>query len=384
MQQTKNIIFILVQVILFACIKSYNPPIEGDEANKLVVSGRLTGMEGFQSVTVSRSSPVENAKFYPVTGCNASILDDRGNIFELAEAGNGKYEAWIGQEYLVSGRAYKVSVRTPEGEVIESAYDTLTQGAALDSVYYILEDIPTADPDVFSRGLQFYTDLKGTDSDSRFYKWEVLETWEFHAAHAAENYYDGKFHEIIPPDDSKMICWRTSMVKDIYVLSTKDLSQNVFYKHPLHFIDGHTSRLAIYYSMLVSQQSLSASTFRYFEVVKENSAGFGGLYEQQPFSISGNLVNLTNPEKDVLGYFYATTESSKRYFYHDIEGLELDFYNGCIEDHLPMSGWQGYQRHEYPIYFYFNEANELRILSDGCIDCRVIGGTLTKPDFWPL
>jgi hypothetical protein len=89
------------------------------------------------------------------------------------------------------------------------------------------------------------------------------------------------------------------------------------------------------------------------------------------------------PEKDVLGYFYATTESSKRYFYQDIEGLELDFSNRCGEYSLPMTGWGGFKKWDYPVYYYYTESGALLILTDPCIDCRLGGGTLLKPDFWP-
>jgi hypothetical protein len=383
MHQIKSYLYIMALALVFSCIKPFTPVIEGDAANKLVVSGRITDTEGWQEVNVSLSSPVETALYSPVRGCEVNILDNQGNIFALNETEIGKYRGWIGQEYLVAGNAYMVSVVTPEGERIESAYDTLMAGAELDTVYYKIEDVPTSDPDINNTVMQFYTDLAATESESRFYRWEIRETWEFHSAYPATYYYNGKFHEISPPDYSKMVCWSNMLVKNIYTLSTKSLSQNVFNEFPLHFIDGHSSRLGILYSILVTQQSLSEGTYNYFEVVRTNSAGFGGLYEKQPFSIKGNLVNLTTPDKDVLGYFYATSESSKRYFYQDAEGLVLDFWNGCSEDPLPISGWQGFRKSDYPVYYYYNESGALRILSDPCIDCRLRGGTLTKPDFWP-
>ena len=383
MHQIRSVINILVLAIMFACIKPFTPVIEGDAANRLVVSGRISGMEGWHVVNVSLASPVESADYIPVSGCEVNILDNKGNIFALEESESGKYSGWIGQQFLVTGYAYMVSVVTPEGERVESAYDTLMAGAALDTVYYLIEDVATNDPGVYNRVMQFYTDFNGTESDSRFYRWEIKETWEYHSAHPAEFYYNGKFHEIIPPDFSKMVCWTNLTVKNIYTLSTKNLSQNVFNNFPLHYIDGHTSRLGILYSILVTQQSLSESTYNFFEVVRENSAGFGGLYEKQPFSIKGNLVNLSNPDKDVLGYFYTASESSKRYFYQDIEGLELDYPNGCSEGPLPISGWGGFKKWDYPVYYYYTVDGNLLILSDPCIDCRLRGGTLVKPDFWP-
>jgi hypothetical protein len=377
------ILVLALALFLFACIKPFIPEIEEENINKLVVSGRITGQEGWQEVNISTAAPVGLAEYLPVSGCEVTVQDDEGNQYLFKEVTSGSYRAWIGQEHLVPGTAYMVTVITPGGELIESAYDTLTVGATLDSVYYFIEDVATSDPGVFARRMQFYVDLNAIEYDARNYKWEIKETWEYHSARPLEFYYNGKFHEVRPPDYSKMICWTNTMVKEVFLVSTMNSSVNVVHKHPLHFIDGHTSRLSVLYSILVTQHSISESTYKYFEVVKSNSGGFGGLYEHQPFSIRGNLVNKTNPEKDVLGYFYACSESSKRYFYHDVEGIELDFWDQCNEGPLPLSGWAGFMKAQYPVYYYYNESGALRILNDDCVDCRVRGGTLTKPDFWP-
>lgn len=371
-------------LLMFACIKPFNPQIEGNAVNKLVVSGMITDIEGYQEVNISYSSPINVPEYNPVSGCIVNILDNNGNIFLMSEDEPGKYRAWFGKENLIPGTSYKVTVYTPEGETIESSYDTLMPGPSLDSVYYFIEDIPTSDPDVYIRGIQFYVDLDATGFECRNYRWEIAETWEFHAVYPAEYYYDGKFHQIVPPDYSRMVCWANTRVKNVYALSTKTLSQNVFLKYPLHFVDGHSSsRLGILYSILVSQQSLSESAYNFWEQVRINSNGLGGLYETQPLAIKGNLLNFTNPGRDVLGFFYASSVSSKRYFYKDIEGLELDFSNNCNETALPISGWPGFRKSEYPVYYIYKEGGALRILSDQCIDCRLSGGKTIKPSFWP-
>ncbi len=370
-------------MLLTTCIKPYNPNLEGNAANKIVVSGRINNMEGWQEVNISRSSPVEYATYVPLSGCTVNVMDNNGNTFPFPDNGQGIYRAWIGQQFLVPGTSYKISIDTPEGDKIESSFDTLMPGPLLDSVYYIIEDAPTSDPNVFNRGMQFYVDLNATESDSKNYKWEIRETWEYHTAHPKTYYYDGRFHQLIPPDYSTNVCWADKEVRNVYDLSTKTLSQNAYHQFPLHFVDGHSSRLAILYSILVTQLTLSENSFSYWEQMRTNSNDPGGLYEKQPFAIKGNLQNLTNPDKEVLGYFYAVSESSKRYFYQDIEGLELDFSNVCWEHPVPMSGWAGYNRWDYPVYYYYNDGGSLMILSNECVDCRLQGGKLTKPDFWP-
>jgi hypothetical protein len=367
---------------MFACIKPYIPVIESNAANKLVVSGRVTDVEGWQEVDVSMSSPIGAVLIYRFR--YSQNPDDKGNIFPLTEdTVKGSYFTWIGREYLNPGTAYKVNVITPGNEIIESSYDTLMTPVPLDSVYYILEDVPTPNPDITIRGMQFYVDLNAEGYTSRNFKWEVVETFEVHAKHAMEYYYDGTFHQIIPPDSSKMKCWATGLVRNVYTLSTNSLSSNVFHKYPLQFVDGKSQRLAYLYSILVKQLALSESAYNYWEMVRINSTELGGLYETQPVAIKGNLVNLTDPDKEVLGYFSAASESSRRYFYKEIPGLELDFETYCNEELLGHFGWREFTKNDYPVYYFYNLQHSIRILNWECVDCRLLGGSIVKPDFWP-
>jgi hypothetical protein len=384
MHQIKNISFLFLLLMLFSCIKEYDPVIEGDVENKYVISGRITDTEGWQDVEVSLSAPIGSPAVKPLRGCSGWIDDDKGNSWMLDEWEPGKYRTWMRQIDLLPGTSYRVRIDIPGGENLESGFDKMPTGPSMDSVYYAIEDIPTTDPDLPMRVMQFYIDLNAEGgSYSRFYKWEVVETWEFHSAHAAEYFYDGKVNEIKPPDSSTYVCWTTGLVKNVFTVSTQSLAQNVYKKYPLQRIDGNTSRLSILYSILVRQLALSEPAYNYWEQLRINSNDQGGLYEKQPLAIKGNLVNRSNPAKDVLGYFYATTLQSKRYFYKDVPGIELGFYNYCSEEPLGKFGWKEIFPWEYPVYFYFNEVGALRLLNRECIDCQLRGGTLTKPDFWP-
>jgi hypothetical protein len=378
-----NSLFLILMLLLFGCIKAYTPPIDGNAENKYVVSGLITDKEGWQEVEVSLSSPLQSPQYNPVSRCLVNVFDDRGGIFELEEHLPGKYQVWMNQADLLPGTSYRVTVVTPEGESLESGFDRMPKGPMLGSVYYALEDIPTTDPSVSNRVMQYFVDLDAAGDYSLFYKWEILETWEYHAALPAQYYYDGVTHEIIPPDSSNMVCWITTPVKNVFTLSAKGQSQNEYKKYRLHAIDGKTSRLGYLYSMLVRQLAVSEGAYNYWEQMRINSNEQGGLYEKQPLAVKGNLVNKTHPDKGVHGYFYAASASSRRFFYRDIQGIDLTFNNCCSPWSLGMFGWKEVLPWEYPVYFYYNEIGALRLLNLECIDCRILGGTTVKPDFWP-
>jgi len=331
---------------------------------------------------VSLSSPVGSPEYIPLTGCEVKVRDNKNNEFMLEEYESGKYRVWMEKQYLAAGTSFQVRVITPAGEEVVSGFDTMPRGPALDSVYYAIEDIPTPDPDIYQRIMQFYVDLDAEGDYSRYYKWEVVETWEYEAAYPAEYYYDGTHHQIKPPDYSNYRCYASGLVKQVFTVSTMNLSQNIYPRFPLHSIDGGTSRLSILYSILVRQLALSQSAYNYWEQMRTNSTEQGGLYEKQPVIIKGNLKSLTNPEQSVLGYFHTASVSERRYFYHNVNGIDLNFSNGCIEEALGRGGWREFYPTDYPVYYAF-VAGSLRILSNECIDCRKMGGTTVKPDFWP-
>ena len=382
MHQIRNITVLFILLLLYGCIKPYVPLIETNAKNKYVVSGRITDNEGWQEVDVSMSSPIESPEYLPVSKCQVKILDDKGNVFSLDEFAPGSYHAWIGQEYLVHGNSYKVKVTTPSGEELESGFDKMPAGPALDSVYYIIQD-GTISSGFIHKIMQFYVDLYAEGNYSQYYKWEITETWEYHAAHAIEYYYNGTFNKVDPPDSTNYVCWITVPVKNIFTLSTKNLASNIYKEFPLHYIDGSSSRLGILYSMMVRQQALSEKAYNYWEQLRINSNEQGGLYEKQPLAIKGNMVNVSNPNKSVLGYFYAASESSRRYFYKDIQGIVLGFNKNCTEEGLGRNGWAEFSPPDYPVYYYFPVTWILLILTPGCVDCRMAGGKTVKPDFWP-
>ena len=385
MPRIKNYIFLVPVFLLFGCIKSYTPQVDNNAVNKYVVSGVITDEEGWQEVGVSISSPIQAPGDIPVPGCQVKVFDDKGNIFGLSEYLPGNYRVWMKQEDLTPGTSYRVTVLTPEGESLESGSDMMPKGPAVDSVYYHLEDVPTADPSITNTVMQYFVDLDANGDFSRYYKWEIVETWEYHAPLAAQYYYDGMEHEIIPPDSSKMVCWITTMVKNVFTLSTKGLAQNAYNSYKLHTIDGTTSRLGYHYSMLVRQFAMSEGAYNYWEQLRINSNEQGGLYERQPIAIKGNIVNLTNPDKVVNGYFYTASVSSRRYFYQDVPGIVLTFNNFCNPYPRGRFGWKEVFTWEYPVFFFYNpqENGALRLLNKECYDCRKLGGTTVKPGFWP-
>jgi hypothetical protein len=385
MQVNKTWLLILsIALVLSSCIKSYEPQITYVDQNKIVISGVVTDLDGHQTVEISVTSPLAKMEYRPYSRCKVVIKDDKGNQFPMADSSDGSYHGYIDPKFIIVGSLFMVEVVTPDGNRIVSDFDKVTPCPAVDSIFYRVKNIPTNNPLVVHKGIQFYVNLKAQESDSRFFRYEAVETYEYRVDYPIEWYYDGKVHHVYPPDYSRMICWLTLLVRNIYLISTENLAQNQFPNFPLNFVDNKSSRLLYGYSLLVNQYSLSETAYKYWKQLSDNSTTEGDLYEKQPMAAQGNLHNLTQPDKDVLGYFGASSVRSKRIFVKNVENLELEYLSPCFFDAVPQWGLSDINPIRYPIYLMGDKTGWKPIILDKrCVDCLSLFGTNIKPDFWP-
>ncbi|MHC1702470.1 MAG: DUF4249 family protein [Tenuifilaceae bacterium] len=383
MLRTRIIFILIVCISVFSsCIEEYSPSIKETSKNKYVVFGKVTDQEGYQYVSVSVSSPLNKPLLNPLSGCWVDIFDDAGNQFHLLEFEKGKYRVWINQEYLKAGASFQLSIHTPNAETIISEYDVMPEKlVSEDTVYYSYASRPTNDPNFTENGLQFLVDFNAKNSNNRFFKWELEETWEYHSYFPISNIWDGKkIINVIPADYSLMVCWKTANVNQIFTLSTKTLTSNSYSGFKIHFVGNLTQKLFHGYSLLVRQQAINEKAYYYWDQIRINNNQNGGLYSQQPYSIDGNLILLDEPDNEVFGIFHTASESKKRYFFHNIENLDFDFSGECVAETFIFKNAA-----EIPCYITFNlDLQEWQWAPKSCFDCRLSGGTIIKPDFWPI
>jgi hypothetical protein len=363
--------------VFTSCIEPYTPNLGGN-ADKYVVYGQVTDQEGYQTVSVSTASSVENPTYHPLSGCTVKIINNHGDEFLLTESEKGNYQVWIGHEYLTPRDSFKIDVIAPTGIEIVSDFDQMPENPGIDSIYYIRKDVATTNPDKPLQGIQFYVDMDGKNTNSIYYRYELTETWEHHAVYPVTLFWN-KVHliEFNPPDSSRFFCWTTLRLRNIFTLSTEGLTQNRFKMYPLHFVDNNTQRLTYGYSLLINQFALSEPAYKYWNNLRINSNEDVGLYEIQPVQIKGNLRSTTNSDLEVLGFFGAASVRSKRIFVQNVPNLDL-FYPQC--DLLVLQPRElGPKIMKYLILVN----GQIYHIEDACVECNIFGGLTVKPDFWP-
>ena len=364
-----------------SCIEEYEPDISAENQNNYVVEGNITDKGGFYSFFVSKASEISHPEFRPVHDCEVKIYDDNDNIFEAQEYPNGEYKVYIDKLFLTDGTAFKIEIVTPDDQIISSEYDTLRSCPDIDSVYYHVETLIAADPDNNIPIIQFYMDYDGNNTNCRNVKIEIEETWKYTTSYPKKWTWDGSTLTVYdPPDYSLNTCWRTVDDPYIYLFSTKNFNQNKYLKFPLHSIANTSQKLVEGYSLLIKQYSMSEDAYIFYEKIQQNTMSEGGLYETQPEQVRGNLENLTNPDSRVLGFFYVASVKSKRIFYANFDGIELNTRSFCTPIKLDL-GYGILTGMSEPVYLWLEGGQYT--LPEGCVDCTSQGGKVEKPDFWP-
>lgn len=376
-----SILFICT--LLAGCVDPYDPEFE-DNQESLVVEALITDQPGWQVIYLSRSSPVNERGTHAETDAYVSVSDDLDRSTEFVEQDPGAYYAWMTPDELGTGITYRLHVVTSNGEVYESEPEMFpSPSPAIDSVYWEFETAGTYDRTESVNGIRFFLDLEAEADQGRNFRWELVETWEYQAANPIDYYYDGLLH-VWPDSFSYHTCWITGKIDQIYTATTRIAESNIIKGFPLNYVSDQSSRLSTRYSLQVLQYSLNDEAYDFWKRIEMQNQESGGIYEQQPDYVSGNMYNMNNLEEYVLGFFNMCPVSEMRIFVDSVAELhypEIDCTLEIIQHPAAKPAWMR-------IPFFLVSFNPLRIGppygvgTHLCFDCRNGGGTIIKPDFW--
>lgn len=371
----RSAILLFILLLPMGCIKEFEPGDYGDSPSYVVVDAVLNDQQEKQLIKISRSNSISDSAYIHLPNCKVKVIDKFDHEFVFYET-NMAYEGSIGSEFMYVGNAFKLSFTSPDGKAYESLFEELKANASIDSVYWKLDESLTE--------VQFYLDFQSNENSSKYYKWDIEETYEHHATWPMGNYYaDNKF-VYAPYSWDLFVCYNTLPIKKIYTLSTQNLNTNGEIKVALHWVDNSTQRLFYRYSLLVSQSSLSADAFSYWEKLKKNNQESGGLFDSQPANTQGNVKCISFPDEKVLGFFGVSSRCSERIFVQDVPGLIFPHYFQCDEEPIEITEILSSTKTSWPIYFVPVPAGYPGYLTGDydCFDCRQGGGDTIPPDYW--
>lgn len=371
--------------LVYRCEDRFTPDLGDNYTNNLVVEGRITNMPGPYTIKLSSSTVPDNLGYAPLPGYQVMVSDNEGNTAMFPEIKTGVYQSDSGGFQGVVGRKYKIDITATNGKTYTSSWETLNPPVGIDTVYARLEYKPTDEFPTDLAGYQFYIDTKPAYNDSTYLMWDLKATYQYQSDFVIRFIYDGELRTWTD-FDSLRTCWRTKDILEVFVYGTDILKESRLRVFALHYVPVTLRDLSIRYSLLTTQLTISREAYTYWSSVKDQHSGQDELYTRQPYQLKGNVFNPQDPQEVVLGYFMAAGEVRNRIFvnrpdppvkmrYLECKLVEADYMNfGTIFLTQP---W------EWPQFATIdNDGRWAYPVNQECLDCRLRGGTILKPEFW--
>lgn len=374
---------------LAGCVEPYAPDVISAPTSYLVVDGFING-NGITRITLSRTANLSATTPPPVEkGAKLFVVDDSGLSYALTEKNSGFYQS--DSLRLNAARKYQLRITTASNTTYESDLVPLKVTPPIDKLDWKLD------------GEQVRVSLSTQDptQQSRYYRWGVIETWEFNAAFKSQLEYDTQKKIIVARVTPIYTCWRTERPSNIKQGSSAQLSQDALTDISILSINNRAERLKVRYSVLVSQYAETAAEFAYLELLRKNTEATGTVNDPLPTQLTGNIHRTDVASETVLGFIGAHTVQYKRLF---INRQELNLptawqfdtpYTNCTQsqelapdpgDKIPVvipytKVFNGIDT--VPIdYLVIDGAQKGYIGSSrACADCRTRGSNV-QPSFW--
>ncbi|OIN57544.1 DUF4249 domain-containing protein [Arsenicibacter rosenii] len=370
-KHTQQLIGWLFILIMGGCVDPYRPPEITAPATYLVVDGFLDIAPGaVTTFKLSRSQNLTDAKAPTMeTKATVTIESSRNLKYSLKEVTSGVYSYTSVPSQ--TGETFRLRIKTSRGVEYLSDMVAFKNSPVIDQVNWKVEN----------DGVRIYADAHDPTGNTRYYRWEYEETWEFTSAFYSS--YEVKNKQIVQRQQDIFTCWNSAKSKNILINSSAKLNQDVISQMPITYVPGYSTKIGVRYSILVKQYALTQDAYLYWEQLSKTTENIGSLFDPQPTQVTGNIQNLTNPAEPALGYFSAGTVTSKRMF---IRRMELPYwvtktgYDGCVKDTLtPKELIDNKYPGQIPITDLPDGTYETG--QEVCVDCR-LQGTNVKPSFW--
>ncbi|HWD90132.1 MAG TPA: DUF4249 domain-containing protein [Mucilaginibacter sp.] len=385
----KRILITLILLVLawWGCKQAYSPQPITTTSNYLVVEGAInTGADSTiirLSRTVLLSSKVSAV---PELGANVTIISEGGASYPCIETGNGYYKA---AGLNVASGNFGLKINTTNGKVYQSDMVPTKSSPPIDSVYYHIQN----------NGIQIYADTHDPANNSKYYRWNFYETYEFHSAANSLTYVAHSPHDTIlarPVSDQIFVCWHSDTSTSVLLNSSAKLTKDIITGNQITFIPSTSEKIESRYSILVTQYVLTADAYNYFQQLKKNTEQLGSIFDAQPTQLRGNVHSVSDPAEPVIGYITAGNQAQIRIYIDNRTlpaWLPIDPYSSCIVDTALFCAGRGcdnqvaeeiYAGYQIPLYAIGRPGSPpigYVAGSPACIDCTLRGSN-TPPAFW--
>jgi hypothetical protein len=372
------ILILLFFVLLFqACKEPYFPAIIEAPNSYLVVDGMIKVGGDSTIIRLTRTRNLkDSAAVVTEEGAFVVLEGNQGGYFPLTRLGNGYYGS--APLNLSVNEKYSLKIITRENKQYQSDLIPVKPTPPIDSVSWVRDSsvtvrVTTHDP----------------TGNSRFYRWEFEETWEYTSYYESILGYDYGTNQpfYLNPKDYLNRCWSSEKSSSILLASTNAQVEDVVENLPITTIAQGSDKASVRYSILVKQYALTKEAFEYWQLLRKNTNELGSIFGNQPAELISNIKCVSNLGEPVIGFISISSIQQKRLFIRrgELSGWTPDYslQQLCEPKIVGPDSLSFYLQRNRNLMQAYNITGGGTALADKrCIDCRLRGGTTKMPSYW--
>jgi hypothetical protein len=377
----KKILFLITSIFLISCEEPYTPVIDVRDNSPIAIIDAFIDISGNSIVHLSHSVPLtSDTSAIPITKADFLLESDQGLALEFStQSSTGEHVLPHGA--LSPTAKYRLTVQTNLG-TFESEWIEAHTTSDIKDVKLVRTDL----------GMEVHVSSEENPDKSRFYRWQIEETWRFNSYFISRFIYKEGFVFRRMDDENISHCYAQNFASDIAIATTENLEKNQITDQVIQFVPNMSNKLGIRYSVLVKQYSISKASFVFWNTLKKNSESVGDLFGSMPSELQGNFTSKGN--MPVLGWVDAGLPAKKRVYFSAVNFdppwvFETPFYKGCTSDIILIPDAPtlfGYNPQLVPmdeLYLFENngEPTHYSYTTKVCATCTNLG-TTTTPIFW--
>jgi hypothetical protein len=195
-------------IILFfaGCKDPYYPKVDSSSPHYLVVEGFINP-EGATNIRLTRTRAIskgDTASYINETGATVSIEDNNGIVYPLYDNGGGNYLAGysLNENFL-----YRLHITTKDNKQYVSTFVACKDSPPIDDLGWRLSD----------GNVQLYVSTHDENNKSTFYRWDFVDTWEYHSSYYTYYIYDPVAKKVVDRPFPVYVCYRSGNSHQIFV-----------------------------------------------------------------------------------------------------------------------------------------------------------------------
>ncbi|MGZ3766134.1 MAG: DUF4249 domain-containing protein [Mucilaginibacter sp.] len=304
-----NYLVFITVLSVAACRKPYTPPAITTDNNYLVVEGVIAAGQDSTVINLNRTVNLSGKTTHnPELNATVTVQGDQNVSYTIPQVDSGRYAAPALN--LDNAHKYRLQITTADGRTYASDYEPVKITPPIDTLRYNIK----------SDGIDFFTDAHDPSNNTRYYRWDYVETYIYTSGLNTYYIYDPTAYAdtnksvLRRPDQQIHTCYVTLNSSAIILNSSAALKQDVINSNPITQIPNTSEKILHRYSILVKQYALTPDAYDFWYLLKRNTQQLGSIFDAQPSEVKGNVHCTSNPSEPAIGFISVSTISQKRIF----------------------------------------------------------------------